>query len=1267
MADDNRLSGPAAHMVLVRIRGELFVAVARVTGIEIRSVADNQVVGVLDPEVAVSALAACAVAPQTDRLLTGGPDGVLRDYDLERLLPVARVDLGDAVQSIAVVRCGEETVVAVVHRTGVAIVTVNPTMDLTRDVERLNWDATTPASAYQCCAYEAFGSRWLAVSLADSSLMVWRLGLSGPDAGGSLVSILPEAHQGQIWAIVGTQTAGSEYAVATGSADGSVTLWKAHAGGLEPARTLKIGSTVRAMAMIAADDPMLVTAAASGEVAMWRLSGAADRPVRVVTQHLGEAWALAATATDDGGVVVASGDMHGLTQIARLRLDLIDERTAFVLHQGRGTIWTAAAGETADGPYIAIGGVDHAVRVLDPRRIRVPQEMRGHVATVRSMASAGTASDPHLITGGADLQVLDWNPVNGRLNREVPMQHQGEVWAIVTYAWGGRTFVATGSADGSVRICPLDGDEVVTIDGLGAVSALVVSSYRDDVRLTASTTRGIYVISAVTGDIAARVLDMPHSALCGVFDGVRQLVVTARPDDDVRSLIEVVEPRSGRVLTGERHIVPASISALSAERIDDTVMIVGGSQDGRLLVWQLDGTLVSRPVDVGRSAIRAVGFTPLGPADSTAVYATDGQGQVVLLPVAAGDLVRTGGLADPGLAPAAILVDDQPSTVDMLARDSLVDTIADVLLAANTRQPMVLGLHAPWGHGKSTVLRLLRARLDPAGAVGSSDPRTPRPPTHRLRALPGNEVGRLRAWWQRGVVRTRLSRAWAWKQAMRARGEGGALGFEMVPEPAHRQSAITVWFNPWMYQTAEQIWAGLAREILSEISDRLPRAQRERLWFDLNLRRTDPLALRKRIMASYLPKTLSGLALAAAIGAVVVVALSAVAITTVQSVNMPAIVGTGGVIVLAVLGFLARMAKSGYEHFNGWLAPETLTRPAARGVGAPSEAPSDWRPAGDPMDASQQGYLYLVQHDIAEVMRLAGEHTPIVLFIDDLDRCGPRLVAEVFEALNLFLNNAFGPAHCLIAFDSEMVAAQLGAYYGASPAHANWRFMEKMVDLPVRLPRVRDAAISSYLDSVMDRFGKPVRRSAPASFADSGGTVPLDRAGPATGAGPVAEEVMSSVDEGGGERLADYLESLPPVRQALRDALMALPGRSPRQAKAVLNLWRFYMVLEYRGGNLSSRLTAMEAHSLETARFVELLVRWPWLLDRLSRTVRISSVARRFVFEELIDAAGDDERWTRAATASGLDADDLDVLGLRDLLSRPGDAALLAAIGARYL
>ena len=56
------------------------------------------------------------------------------------------------------------------------------------------------------------------------------------------------------------------------------------------------------------------------------------------------------------------------------------------------------------------------------------------------------------------------------------------------------------------------------------------------------------------------------------------------------------------------------------------------------------------------------------------------------------------------------LWDDNPSLVDFLGFDAVVDPIVTAVGADNV-DPVAIGVHSPWGGGKSTVLNLLEAKL----------------------------------------------------------------------------------------------------------------------------------------------------------------------------------------------------------------------------------------------------------------------------------------------------------------------------------------------------------------------------------------------------------------------------------------------------------------------------------------------------------------------------------------------------------------------------
>jgi hypothetical protein len=150
--------------------------------------------------------------------------------------------------------------------------------------------------------------------------------------------------------------------------------------------------------------------------------------------------------------------------------------------------------------------------------------------------------------------------------------------------------------------------------------------------------------------------------------------------------------------------------------------------------------------------------------------------------------------------------------------------------------------------------------------------------------------------------------------------------------------------------------------------------------------------------------------------------------------------------------------------------------------------------------------------------------------------------------------------------------------------------------------------------------------------------------------------------------MSSGLESLTLVRSSLHEAVKNLPARNPRQVKTFVNLWRFYMVLEYKLGVTTTSLTQTQQHSAEMARVVEMMVRWPWLLDMLGKRYLLGDEPT-IVLDWLYTCAREsDEIWTEAVESFQMSATDAETVALRELLRRPGgDRQQLIAIAKRYL
>src|ERR1019366_7468876 len=189
-----------------------------------------------------------------------------------------------------------------------------------------------------------------------------------------------------------------------------------------------------------------------------------------------------------------------------------------------------------------------------------------------------------------------------------------------------------------------------------------------------------------------------------------------------------------------------------------------------------------------------------------------------------------------------------------------------------------------------------------------------------------------------------------------------------------------------------------------------------------------------------------------------------------------------------------------------------------------------------------------------------------------------------------------------------------------------WSFMEKMIHLPVRIPELSQRAVSDYADSLLTQFPAPPPPPVVTHAAPPPGAVPDDlaKASDSSGAAPVSAAAGQPA-EGDAEGPADVIsliESIPEVAQALRESIKRLPRRSPRHIKRFVNLWRFYITLEYRADQLSGDIDDVATRARQVARFVEVVLGWPQYLDRLSRATDGRSPIR-----ELAEAAGEQERW----------------------------------------
>ncbi|MCB1138610.1 MAG: KAP family NTPase [Leptospiraceae bacterium] len=86
---------------------------------------------------------------------------------------------------------------------------------------------------------------------------------------------------------------------------------------------------------------------------------------------------------------------------------------------------------------------------------------------------------------------------------------------------------------------------------------------------------------------------------------------------------------------------------------------------------------------------------------------------------------------------------------------------------------------------------------------------------------------------------------------------------------------------------------------------------------------------------------------------------------------------------------------------------------------------------------------------------------PVVVIIDNLDRCLPRNAIQTLEAIRLFLflpNTAF-----IIAADEDMIRGAVAEHYSGALERHRIDYLDKLIQVPVRVPLAGVSEITAYI------------------------------------------------------------------------------------------------------------------------------------------------------------------------------------------------------------
>ncbi|MCW2912114.1 MAG: hypothetical protein JWN52_182 [Actinomycetia bacterium] len=609
---------------------------------------------------------------------------------------------------------------------------------------------------------------------------------------------------------------------------------------------------------------------------------------------------------------------------------------------------------------------------------------------------------------------------------------------------------------------------------------------------------------------------------------------------------------------------------------------------------------------------------------------------------------------------------DRFAESDLLGREALVNAVADLLAPlreigepSEARQdaggPTVVALEGPWGSGKTTMMRLIEKELGrrqqlPTVQVPKKKRPWPRRQPEGLSVAAADRVLRARS---PGAVDVLSVPAEA--QVAGAAAAPVLLGAaSSVPQP----TVVTAYFNPWAHQASEQIWAGLTRSIVEAAQPTLgaDARTRERYWLGRNRLRLDRRHLRRTLWRS-VSSPLLRLAVFALLIPVVAQLIKGSERYNFLGLRLSAPV-LALLLPLALLGLGSVHTAGRYllGRARSFLPGEILDGPVLSGALASGTVGGADVGLRDPYYNARSGYLYLVQHDIRDLLSsLKDSGHELVVFIDDLDRCSPDATADVFEAINLFLSGAlYGSmvseepgtslpiCRFVIGLDPAVVAAHLDRAYkdlGTSKALQadedpswGWTFLRKLIQLPVALPQITDDnlvnALSGLLGAVIHPSAGQDTEARPEGSVEE--RPPTQAA--AQPAAPVPDVTRRIQPQSEAEARARALETHPLIRARIQERLCARTNISIREAKRLLTIWQFYLRVLGHKERGADQLSVEQA--LHLVVLAEIIARWPAMQSHLRRPVDgvpgLQVLARNL---------SDDIAWASSRIRIGLDGE----------------------------
>lgn len=469
----------------------------------------------------------------------------------------------------------------------------------------------------------------------------------------------------------------------------------------------------------------------------------------------------------------------------------------------------------------------------------------------------------------------------------------------------------------------------------------------------------------------------------------------------------------------------------------------------------------------------------------------------------------TGNTDDTELRAARAFTSDKPRAEDLLWDDVYARALHDFLTHEDTHPPLVVGIDAPWGGGKSSLMRALQSRLE-------EDRDKPSPKKPRV------TLGRL-------------------QELLKDPDSGEA------PSVPADDGPVTVWFNAWKYSRDEQLWAALVRTVIRQVGDRMPPLDREKFLLRLNLRRVDREKVRRRIQGVVLGRLFPWL----------VVQLVALVLVLGEF----ALFGSQATIWFSAVPFVGIF----WSWWKAKRAPLSIDLDLAKYVQEPKydekigflgEVERDFLRVQKTLGKDRRLVIFVDDLDRCSPGKITELIEAVNIFFG-LEDCRCFFVLGIDgEYVRAGIESAY--ASLKDALDEER-REKFGA-----------EFLDKIVQVWLKLPEPDEREMRNYLEKVLD--GRDVTQTVDADEVEEAREELLERKTGfrelEETAEDVAEEHPEFEDEVIGEAARDAAVDLlteedPEVRKILLEGARAL-GHNPRKVKLFINRFRLEAMIRIR-------------------------------------------------------------------------------------------------------